>query len=88
MARNQRDEARLPADLLGAFDACEDCGPDDEDCIATVPVALVGSDGPGVDLAYRCRHGHDWLTSWDRAFATGGGEVRKHWPPQDRALLG
>lgn len=71
-------------DRIGDFgwtsDACPRCGAEDaaEGCAAVLPVALMVDDSETIVLAYRCRHGHDWTTSWDRTFALGHAEASQH----------
>lgn len=78
-------------ELAWTTDGCPKCGGDDfaEGCAAVLPVALLIDDGSSVVLAYRCRHGHDWTSGYDRAFAIAHAEASRqqleregdpHWP--------
>lgn len=48
-------------------------------------------DGETIVLAYRCPHGHDWTTAYQRRFAVEHGEASQrelttspHWPSAPR----
>lgn len=87
-AQSGRGQPAL-AEFAWTSDACEKCGAShfDEGCCAVLPVALMIDDGETVVFAYRCRHGHDWTTAYQRDFAIEHGEASRreladapHWP--------
>jgi hypothetical protein len=88
----------LPAELEWTSDACPLCFHDpehsDRRCMAVLPTALLVDDGASVSLAYRCRCGHDWMTTYDRASAVAHAEASREllitkpasiWPPRPAA---
>jgi hypothetical protein len=87
----------VPDALAWCTDCCLGCWDERRfDHTAYRPVVCL-EDGPATTtLAYRCRYGHDWSTSWDRRTAYAhaaesrdeklAGPADRTWPPPPEPL--